>query len=155
MVTVYGDGMVKDVLRDCHTDCPADCHKDNRKSGIYYNKKKVIQNRSEKLLMPNRTECGTIPMSDPFQKDIFWTNGVTVPGLSHGLSQDKRFFKNIAFQNCVCYNASRQKVMISPSGQRTKPPTVLQHSRGLLLFFLRWQSTHQAICCPYDRRLTI
>lgn len=36
----------------------------------------------------------------------------------------------------ICYNANRQKVVISPSGQRTKPRTVFQHSPGILLYFI-------------------
>ena len=43
--------------------------------------------------------------------------------------------KYIAFQICICYNAGRQKEIASPSGQRTNPQTVLQHSLGILLFF--------------------
>ena len=40
----------------------------------------------------------------------------------------KTFSGDIAIQTCICYNASRQKDMNSPLGQRTNPATVRAYS---------------------------
>ena len=50
--------------------------------------------------------------------------------------------KYLEIQNCICYNASRQKEETSPSGRRTNPQTVLQLQFGDSSFLLQWQSTH-------------
>ena len=43
--------------------------------------------------------------------------------------------ENIEKEICVCYNVSRQKDMSNPFEQRTNPPAVREHSRGILLNF--------------------
>ena len=42
---------------------------------------------------------------------------------------------HLVIKICICYNASRQKEITSPCGQKVNPQTVLQHSLGILLFF--------------------
>ena len=56
---------------------------------------------------------------------FIWTT-VIVMALKNGEAQINS--KNIANQNCICYNALRQKVIISPCGQRMNPSTVCQYS---------------------------
>jgi hypothetical protein len=42
---------------------------------------------------------------------------------------------HIAFKICICYNVGRQKEIMSNADKRMNPTTVLQYSRGILLFF--------------------
>lgn len=105
------------------SDCPTD-----KMYSFYMN---VCRDAPEKSVKPLVQTAGKFYVSSDKNCDCPWTVLRTKWFL-------RNFAKNIAIENCICYNAIRQrKVTIFPCRQRTKPPTVLHHSRGFLLFFYR------------------